>query len=595
MALTARGWWTSACGLISLAFGVAIGSPFLAILGLVVLGIVFATWLLMSGALWELRKSIKVRAHWSETGPLRVGRPSKIILCIDGLNHPVSSLLRLDPAPIGRFLKSGSKPIAWNPEPNGRWIGNYCPIPSHIGRAGIFGLCFGLHDPAGWFIHRGFLSARLERPVLAAVLAPRLRHKSARKETNVLARSGLFFHEKPGQSMEFLGLRDFQSGDSTRRVSWKASLRRERILVRETEWEVPAVIQILVDSGNYNRAENSDSKTVAFDEMAVLSGHIFRQVLDHGNPTGLTLVSEKDLLLESPGLGPAHMLRMELAFAEMANGPVCVDPGQAALIALWADEILCRIYPELMDPAKNNLPFWYSWIEGFPANPFNSSGKSPAFSERLDGFRFWFWLAGPIGWLMMPFVFSLTDRKRRIGLARKRVAASLAGLIPLAPGALERMIQDDVFFANTTVEALTQLGIHSVLPGFQQCVVEPAMQIDQGRRLAKSLLGRLAFARDRQAFIVILCASRIPFGLGPLLEAIKRCVAKGHRVLVWDLNSREVIGESVGSIKNRVTRDLTVALTRSGVGYWHGSREEILAQWEILVRKEGFLGRKRKC
>lgn len=594
MTFTARGWWTSACGLISLACGVAIGSPLLSLLGLITLGVVFASWLFMGAILRDLLKSLKFHAEFSEHGPLRIGRPIQLELFLEGLNHPVSSLLNLEPITNGRFLKSGLGPIIWKAGPSGRWTCIFGPSPSRIGRAGILGLGFWLQDPAGWFIYRGFLPGRNEKPVVASLVVPRGTPRSARKETNVLARPGLFLHEKPGQSMEFLGLRDFQVGDSSRRVSWKASLRRDRLLVRETEWEVPAVVQCLVDAGNHNRREDQLSETVPLGEMAVLAGQLFRRVLDHGNPAGLALVSEKELLLESPGLGPAHLLRMELAFAEIGTRPSPPDPRQAALLAPWADGILGQLFPDLMEPSKNKLPFWYSWVEGFPAYPFIPPGHSPTFSERLDGGRFWFWLAGPLGWVMLPVVFSITDRKRRISLARKRVSATLASLLPLAPGDLERMLQDDVFFVNTTVKGLSRLGIDSIPLGTQDAMLEPGLQIVHGERLAKALLSRLALARDHQVFVIILCASRIAFGLGPLLDAIKRCVARGHRVLVWDIAASKRGGEPNYLLHNKVAGDLTTALAKSGVGYWHGNREEIVARCDLLFRKEGLLGTKRK-
>lgn len=595
MGLTSRGWWTSACGLISLACGVAIGSSLLSLVGLITLGFMLANWLLMMVILRQALNRLKFQASFSESGPLRIGQPLQLELCLDGLNHPLSSLLHLEPVTIGRFSKSVPGPSPRELASSGRWKCTFSPIPSHLGRAGLLGLGFVLQDPAGWFVYRGFLPWRLEKPVLAPVIAPRASPKSSRKETNVLSRPGLFLHEKPGQSMEFLGLRDFQSGDSSRRVSWKASLRRDRVLVRETEWEVPCVIQCLVDAGEYNRRENPQSKTVALGEMAVLTGQLLRQVLDHGNPGGLSLVSESDLLLEPPGLGPSHLLRAELTFAKMATRPVRPDARLASIVAPWADGILGQMYPDLMDPSTNRLPFWYSWLEGFPAYPSISHGQSLTFTERLDGGRFWFWLAGPLGWLMLPFVFSLTDQKRRIGLARKRVASALSSLLPLPPGALEKMLQDDAFFVKTTVSGLSRLGIDSIPLLSQDTMVEPELQIGQGRRLAKALLGRLALARDHQVFVVILCASRIAFGLAPLLDALKRCVVRGHRVLVWDIaSSTEAVEGKSDFLQSKVTKDLSTALVSAGVGYWYGNREEIMARWNILFRKEGLLGTKRK-
>ncbi len=593
MVITPRGWWTATFALALVALGIAFEVLVMTLLGFITMGLVGGTWLIMARRAHSLDNSLTVHAESPLAGPLRLGQRMHIRIRVGGLTQRLLYGLGMEPVPMGCFVKGTVTPVDWKEQKNGEWSGDFTPEPALLGRTGILGLRFALQDPAGWFGYRGFRSARAVKQVLVSLSVSRLTPRSTRKSSNVLVRSGIFLHEKPGQSMEFLGLRDFHPGDSFRRISWKASLRRDRILIRETEWEVPTMVQCIVDVGRYNRSAVPRAQTRPLEKMAVLAGNLFRKVTGHGNPTGLALVSEQSMTLEPPALGPSHLLRTELAFSEMANLPSIPKSTNASQVATWADDHLMGIFPNLMNPSVNKLPFWNRWVEGFPAYPLPNPAIKTPFFERVDRYRFWFWMAGPIGWMMLPLLFGMTDRKRRIDQARKRVAACLNTLFPLPPGALERMLQDDSFFVNTTVRSLFQLGIDSVPMVNPETMEDPDLQTRQGKRLARAILGRLSVARDHQVFVLILRAAPIAFGLGPILEALKRCIARGHRVFVWDPTPTGA-PPATNLIEQKVTTDLAKAFSRTGVTYWHGETEDILARFDDLLRREGLLVSSRK-
>ncbi|MDR0599791.1 MAG: DUF58 domain-containing protein [Treponema sp.] len=54
---------------------------------------------------------------------------------------------------------------------------------------------------------------------------------------------------KRGQGMEFMGLREYQKGDSVKAIDWRATGRRGRVIVREYEEERDQQILFLLDSG----------------------------------------------------------------------------------------------------------------------------------------------------------------------------------------------------------------------------------------------------------------------------------------------------------------------------------------------------------
>ena len=65
----------------------------------------------------------------------------------------------------------------------------------------------------------------------------------------VLERTGVKNIRMRGQGLEFRSLRDYQEGDSIRAVDWRATSRRQKVIIREYQEEQDQQVLFLLDSG----------------------------------------------------------------------------------------------------------------------------------------------------------------------------------------------------------------------------------------------------------------------------------------------------------------------------------------------------------
>lgn len=76
--------------------------------------------------------------------------------------------------------------------------------------------------------------------------------------------------------LKIAGLRDYRVGDPPKRISWKASARQEKLMVREYEatMTLDTMIILDLDIGNYQPAKYETSKELAITIAASLAAHL---------------------------------------------------------------------------------------------------------------------------------------------------------------------------------------------------------------------------------------------------------------------------------------------------------------------------------
>jgi len=112
----------------------------------------------------------------------------------------------------------------------------------------------------------------------------------------------------PGPGTDLYELREHVSGDPFKRIAWKASARRGRLMVRELEREDRDVVWLVLDGavelwgGPLGRAPLDRG----IDEMAMLA----QRHLSRGDRVGLAVAGASPRVWLSPGRGPAHAMRL---------------------------------------------------------------------------------------------------------------------------------------------------------------------------------------------------------------------------------------------------------------------------------------------
>lgn len=157
----------------------------------------------------------------------------------------------------------------------------------------------------------------------------------------------------PHGSYDLREIREYRSGDPFKRLAWKATARRGRLMVREFDLEERDVVWIVLDasvelwSGLSGRAPLD----VAIESSAAL----VQSHLERGNQVGLAIVAARKLAWIPPGGGAAHAARLMEALCFQSG---CHDADRSGLdeadVALRVLEHLRPLEPKLTQDVRAN-------------------------------------------------------------------------------------------------------------------------------------------------------------------------------------------------------------------------------------------------
>ncbi|HVU01804.1 MAG TPA: DUF58 domain-containing protein [Polyangiaceae bacterium] len=197
-------------------------------------------------------------------------------------------------------------------------------VAPRVGRHGIFGLSLEVRGSPGLFeIPLTFANPfGLEvMPAPYRVIARGARGGRSRTITDA-GRPGAL----SGDGYELREIREHRAGDPLKRVAWKASARRGKLMVRDHEQEERDVIWVVVDAsvelwaGVPGRAPLDHS----IDEAAaVIEAHLSR-----GDMVGLVVCGARQLVKLLPGRGPTHTTDL---LAALAHGTGTLDSDRSGL------------------------------------------------------------------------------------------------------------------------------------------------------------------------------------------------------------------------------------------------------------------------
>jgi uncharacterized protein (DUF58 family) len=171
-----------------------------------------------------------------------------------------------------------------------------------VGRQGIFGLSLEVRGSPGLFEVPLTFSNPYGIEVLPAPYATALRPaRGGRSRASAEdGRPGPL----PGDGLELREIRELQPGDPFKRIAWKASARRGKLLVREYEREERDVVWVLLDASVelWSGRVGSAPLDLAIDEVATVAlAH-----LGHGDRVALGIAGARPLATVPPGKGPRH-------------------------------------------------------------------------------------------------------------------------------------------------------------------------------------------------------------------------------------------------------------------------------------------------
>ncbi len=142
-------------------------------------------------------------------------------------------------------------------------------------------------------------------------------------------RDGRRTQSRSGQGAEILELRDYRPSDPLSAIDWKATARRDSLIVRETVEEQQLEIMVAIDAGR-SSAMASGTLTL-LGHYVNLTARLAELAVLRGDRIGLLVFSDHTLLRLPPMRGATAVARIRAALATLTTEASVSNPLGAAL------------------------------------------------------------------------------------------------------------------------------------------------------------------------------------------------------------------------------------------------------------------------
>lgn len=224
--------------------------------------------------------------------------------------------LALDASPrelYGRFDLEGRLRVAYTAQPPHRGAFAFGPVDVRAWR------------PGGFWIRQVRIPVAATAAVYPDVHAVRRYQLTLRRGVRILP--GQRRARPPGAATAFAGLRDYQAGDDVRRISWKATARRDQPVTIEVEAERGQQAVIAIDCG---RLMTAPAGSLTKLDHAVNAALLLAWVAQsQGDRVGMMTFSDGVRRFAAPQRGPAQISLLNRMLYEVQAEYTEPDFGEA--------------------------------------------------------------------------------------------------------------------------------------------------------------------------------------------------------------------------------------------------------------------------
>ena len=533
--LTSRGWWILLTTLALLLVGLWTGTAQLVLMCLTLLSWLLGSWLIFVVRLRLVQNKLSVeRELRNDRGPVRVlwaGQHVEVVvrLVVDSLvSLPWVWIVDRLPA-LARLREGTNKTQGFVGQGQPLELAYWVDCPG-AGRLRFEGLYLQIADLQGFFQSVLFVRSLRTYRVFPAVVEIRGQIASKKKH-NILPLLGTHRHRRPGSGSELLDLRDYLPGDPPKMIAWKASARRDRLMTKEFESEVPVRCTLFVDVSSAVRIGRPGENVLA--RLVEIAAAVVQTSARVKDLTGVCLFDEDRVhRFIRPGRGARHVRQVLSALTDVADLPVVTDHGALNQLLPLAFGLAQEVYPDLLDPAINVFPFWLPWWS-----------PQPGYTQELPSLKarsVWEmpWVLFLNQWrktlhLRKAMIFGrLSFRRRRQYRWRKLISAILAQRYDLGPGGLAQLLEDDDLCRRYLQRFLCDHQVAFPVPlydGQGRYLLGCGAKIDL---LVRPLLNSVTRGRDNELFVLIVDALEAGPKLTKLLRAVQVARARHHRVML---------------------------------------------------------------
>jgi len=471
-----------------------------------------------------------------------------------------------DKLPVGQHIREGHRRTVTRLKAGEPVVLEYKIHPAAPGVVRFEGIELRTADLCGFFYRRSFFRIPTEYLVLPPLMDDDGTQR-ANKRFNTLPPPGVHRIRRAGSGTELLHLRDYLPGDPPKTIAWKASARKDKLITKELESDVPVRLILFLDASNSTRLGTAGKTPLA--KLAGIGAGVLQAAAGNRDLIGLTVFDSREAKVQKPARTRLHTMQLLRTFAETAGRQAEGTETDPATLQRHAYSLAQDLYPDLLEKRLNSRPFglfWiplldtrFKWILLVPliwqilmwkAGIFNSVVE--ATNKILDPRSLAGWsviakvaiyLSVLLTLMMIPtiltgvywFLFGirgfLPPRSRDLS-KRKQLATLFAARDGDSPASIERCIHDDEFFGEKASRFLVE---HHHQP-------PPKLFEKDGRYrfrcpekipvLAAALVRSVGMARDNELYVVLADLVELTDDLEPLLKAIRAACGRHHQVLV---------------------------------------------------------------
>lgn len=498
--ITNRAQWLVLLGVAGSVVGTLTNKGLLAHSSLAVLAWIFVEWLLFR---WRVELQLRhlrcvrtVNGSTNESGTLWTDRRVNIsveVIPERRVRFPFIRLrdwqpenLKIDPADQPGLIEDNEWPNEIDASLSGEASVEitYTARAIGAGQLEFRGVSVCVFDLQGLFIARRFIKARQKFRVLPTSGAVDATAPTV-KRVNALPPPGIHRLQRAGMGSELLELREYVPGDPPKAIAWKVSARRDQLMTREYESEVPVRTTMFVDCSFGTKHGEFGKRPL--DQIVRLAGSIARSAMSVRDPVGLVTCDDATAQHMASGAGDRHFFQMldRLSENSISTSPPPVRFTQELMDEAW--RVCEELHPDLLAPKINQVPF--TW---FPIRR----------SKRLERFR------------------------------RTRQAAVFTELYSLPADQPQNLIFDNARMAEVCQQFLIDAGYGWTWPVVDRRGNELHDWHGKFEVLSDALARVVARSHDHELFVLMVDLLDHPDPPGRLADAIRLARARHHRVVV---------------------------------------------------------------
>lgn len=485
--MTSRCWWLILFSICGAGCGIYLQKHAMAWTGLALLFWLALEWIWFEwrchGEIRRLRIRRLINGRSESSGYLWAGRTANIEVQISTSWGTLSPVLT-----FADCLPENLQPLRRGHEQD---LLQRCASASYeyeikVGSAGIAripGFKITLRDAFGLFANERFVASESELRILPAfrVVGD---YNTMVKRVNSLPSHGVHRLQRSGMGSELLELREYVPGDPPKSIAWKVSARRENLMTRQYESEVPVRMQLLLDGTIGTRLGGFGQRLL--DQSIHVAASAARTAIAAGDPVGAFLFDEERQIRVPAMTGEKGFYRLMEKVAEFSENRTPPKVKYSRHLFLATQHLCQQRFPELLEDSVNRVPF---------------------------------------------SIFPLRPWKRRQLFDRWKVANVLSETYRLPADKLIQLTYDDRQFAEQAQKLMVDCGIAWMEPLLNQRD-STLTSLTSASLLAKALQTAVSRARDNEVFVVLAnlldSASTVP----QLLPAVRMARARHHRVVV---------------------------------------------------------------